>query len=131
MFVSCVLVETLYSVILLCGHINPAVLHQVRVFIHSTNGQVMEQDLSTVGHEPLPLLEESIGGMANEEAGPHDHTTNKSVAMDLTGVESVPSEPNLAAFQQVCVCVCDIVILSCITMQLQGLIEDSACEWSM
>lgn len=63
----------------------------------------MEQDLSTVGHEPLPLLEESLGGVTTEEAGPHDRTTNKSVAMDLTGVESVPSEPNLAAFQQVCV----------------------------
>ena len=71
------------------------------MFIHSTNGQIMEQDLSAVGHEPLPLLEDSTGGVASEETGLHDHTTNKSVAMDLTGVESVPSEPNLAAFQQV------------------------------
>ena len=77
-------------------------LHQVRVFIHSTNGQVVEQDLSAVGHEPLPSLEASIGGVASEEVGAHDDTTNKSMAMDLTlGVESVPSEPNLAAFQQV------------------------------
>ena len=73
------------------------------MFIHSTNGQVTEQDLSAVGHEPLPSLDASLGGgMASEEVGPHDHTTDKSVAMDLTlGVESVPSEPNLAAFQQV------------------------------
>ena len=62
----------------------------------------MEQDLSAVGHEPLPSLEASIGGVASEEVGAHDHTTNKSMAMDLTlGVESVPLEPNLAAFQQV------------------------------
>lgn len=62
----------------------------------------MEQDLSVVGHEPLPSLEASIGGVASEEVGLHDHTTNKSMAMDLTlGVDSVPSEPNLAAFQQV------------------------------
>ena len=79
------------------------------MFIHSTNGQIMEQDLSTVGHEPLPLLEESIGVVVSEEAGPHNHTTNKSVAMDLTGVESVPSEPNLAAFQQV---LCDFIVIS-------------------
>ena len=72
------------------------------MFIHATNGQVMEQDLSVVGHEPLPSLEALVGGVASEEAGLHDHTTNHSVAMDLTlGVESVPSEPNLAAFQQV------------------------------
>ena len=89
---------------LLDCHTNYAAFLQVRVFIHSTNGQVMEQDLSTVGHEPLPLLEESMGGMASEEVGSHNQTTTKSVAMDLTGVESVPSEPNLAAFQQVHVC---------------------------
>lgn len=104
-FVPYVLVLTLYSVglplMLLACSTNYAAFLQVRVFIHSTNGQVMEQDLSTVGHEPLPLLEESIGGITSEEVGPHDHTTNKSVAMDLTGVES---EPNLAAFQQVHLC---------------------------
>ena len=59
----------------------------------------MEQDLSVVGHEPLPSLEALIGGVAREE---DEDTLNKSVAMDLTlGVASVPSEPNLAAFQQV------------------------------
>ena len=71
------------------------------MFIHSTHGQVMEQDLSTVGHEPLPFLEESLGGLATEEVRPHDSTSNVSMAMDLTGVESVLPEPNLAAFQQV------------------------------
>ena len=81
------------------------------MFIHSTNGQVMEQDLSAVGHEPLPSLEASIGGVASEEVGTHDDTTNKSMAMDLTlGVESVPSEPNLAAFQQVHVLYAEIVV---------------------
>ena len=73
----------------------------------------MEQDLSTVGHEPLPSLEASIGGVATEEVGLHDYTTNKSMEMDLTGVESVPSEPNLAAFQQVCEQHCQHINFDC------------------
>lgn len=109
---TCICVNDLLLVTLpsLCPHC------QVRVFIHSTNGQVMEQDLSAVGHEPLPSLEASIGGVASEEMGTHDDTTNKSMAMDLTlGVESVPSEPNLAAFQQVHVrgvsCLCRVFVV--------------------
>lgn len=62
-------------------------LPQVRVFVHSATGQVTEQDLSCVGHEPY---------VEEEEGSAHNKTTTKSVPMDLTlGVESVESDTNL------------------------------------
>ena len=59
----------------------------MRVFVHSATGQVTEQDLSCVGHEPY---------VEEEEGSAHNKTTTKSVPMDLTlGVESVESDTNL------------------------------------
>ena len=54
------------------------------MFVHSTNGQVMEHDVS--------LQKESI----TMEESAHDLSTNHSEeAMDLT-LGSTPSDPNLA-----------------------------------
>lgn len=54
------------------------------MFVHSTNGQVMEHDVS--------LLKETVP----EEESPHDLSTDNSVAMDLT-LEATHSDPNLLA----------------------------------
>ncbi len=63
----------------------------MRVFIHSTSGQVTEQNLTTPSPEE-PETEENSGGVVlpSEEEGcgdpshPHNHTNSKSVLMDLT-----------------------------------------------
>lgn len=63
---------------------------QVRVFVHSATGQVIEKDLTYMDHEPFGEEEE-------EGVGAHNKTANKSVAMDLTCVDSVSSEPTLTS----------------------------------
>ena len=81
------------------------------MFVHSTTGQVLEQDLSSVGHEgsgDAGIVGRGGGGSGDAvtvgggEGGgdtttAHNQTTTKSMAMDLTldGLESVGSDPNL------------------------------------
>ena len=66
---------------------------QVRVFIHSATGQIHEETAEDKEHEvgdtPLP--------------NPHNETTTKSVAMEMTLIEGGASDPyTTITTEQVC-----------------------------